>query len=234
MGWAGEKQFRWPPRQENELQLADWPLPYRRCYDVLLQTSVLVFDSLAQNYREKQLLLPEALKRYPGQAQEEMVTQAGSISQAQKAYFSASFMNIFNYDYGYLGPHKDRCLITTIRRLPFVKSELARDSEDVARKSFSASPTHTHRKRLWIWNDIAGVWKDIDAMLLEESSSLDLVLFVGEELESITQGWLPAVKHAVCEDPNLIEENQLGEGGCLSTALVLSSSDISEVVEKAR
>lgn len=86
--------------------------------------------------------------------------------------FQTSFVNIFNYDLGYLNSHRDRCLVTVI---------------------FSEKQEH-NRMRLWVkpaTSDQPMVfrsshpgrdgWLDVDTV----RDSHDLVVFTGEDMEQV-------------------------------------------------
>jgi hypothetical protein len=147
-------------------------------------------------------------------------------------YSKSSFMNLFNYSYGHLAPHRDRCLVTVVFTKPH-------DSHD------NTSDKHLH-KNLWCLEphlDQYNIknWTSID-ILSEKVGSSSVCLHVGEELSVLYDHKLLPALHCVQVDPTATEkppthEHRHGDThyrkhNRLSAALILSAADISAMVEE--
>ena len=92
------QRFRFPPIEENPAPLASWPSAYKESYDTLLDVATTtlhgVLHQIAQEHPQVEL-------------QKELL-------DAPVAEFSSSFVNLFNYEFGSLGIHRDRCLLTVV------------------------------------------------------------------------------------------------------------------------
>mmetsp|Transcript_11713 Transcript_11713/g.22352 ORF Transcript_11713/g.22352 Transcript_11713/m.22352 type:complete len:214 (+) Transcript_11713:353-994(+) len=161
--FRGVNQFRFPPFTEptgDSPGLRHWPFAYRRAVCVLLQSAVSCFSALAP-LQADMMASKEATR--------------DTCKNLTRRSFQTSFVNIFNYDLGYLNSHRDRCLVTVI---------------------FSEKQEH-NRMRLWVkpaTSDQPMVfrsshpgrdgWLDVDTV----RDSHDLVVFTGEDMEQVTEG----------------------------------------------
>jgi hypothetical protein len=150
-------------------------------------------------------------------------------------YSQSSFMNLFNYNNGHLGPHQDRCLVTVV-----YTQQLSPDH------SSRRSPLH---KNLWCLEpgqDETQVdsWTSIDKLVAVPDKQHSVCLHVGEEMSALYDYQLPAALHCVQANPTVPEKSMVepDAGGaeqqqhqCLnnrfSAALILSAADISAIVD---
>jgi hypothetical protein len=153
----------------------------------------------------------------------------------QLDYTQSSFMNLFNYDYGHLAPHRDRCLVTIVYT-----------HQRCAHIASSSESNHHQKKNLWCLQPggdekNAKSWTSIDDLVPPPTSTStqqhqqhSVCLHIGEELRALSNFQLPAALHCVQVDPT----TSCGSGSCstvhhnrLSAALILSASEISAIVE---
>jgi hypothetical protein len=92
--------------------------------------------------------------------------------------FSTSFFNLFNYQYGLLNVHKDRCLMTAIYTDPPPPTMLATE----------------RRSALWV-KASDGQWENVDDTL----NYGEIIFLVGEDMEDITG--VHAADHCIRVDP---------------------------------
>lgn len=164
--------------------------------------------------------------------------------QKELDFSQGSFMNLFNYHHGHLAPHVDRCLVTVVYTFQL-------NSETRSKKFTSSS----QRKNLWCHvpgqnvEDIKN-WASIDKLVTSPDDCDDdrqhsVCLHVGEELSTLSGGHLPAALHCVQCDPTsppVPIEHKAGSqrdiiaqtsafSNRLSAALILSSADVSALIE---
>lgn len=142
-------------------------------------------------------------------------------------YSESSFMNLFNYDYGHLAPHRDRCLVTVVYTQP---------------RRVELTGGKGKLKNLWCLQpgteeDTARNWQSIDQLVATPGNQHNVCLHVGEELSALCNYQVPAALHCVLVDPTQAVTsvpNSLKSQGDnrFSAALILSSNDISAIVEE--
>ena len=101
--------------------------------------------------------------------------------------FAGSFASIFNYDLGFLNPHKDRGLLTVIAGRP-------------------ASADLTNVVRLWGRAPGTAVWIPLDDRVPADC----VLVFAGDQLERLTG--VPAMVHACRVDPKAERISMLHRG----------------------
>lgn len=180
----------------------------------------------------------------------------------QLDYSQSSFMNLFNYQYGHLAPHRDRCLVTIVFTLPPHAQPPSRRDDACATPPRHSTIKNSSYKNLWCLapqqeensSDIHS-WTSIDALVAKPGSQHSVCLHVGEELRTLYNGQIPAALHCVQADPTTsatttapvtTEQQQKGKekvvqheqrlmlatNNRLSAALILSSAEISAIVEE--
>jgi len=142
-------------------------------------------------------------------------------------YSQSSFMNLFNYNYGLLAPHRDRCLVTVVytHTNPSVNTEPL--VSDEVKNLWCLKPGETE-------SEIKS-WQSIDSLVVSPERQHSVCLHVGEELSALCEHRLPAALHCVQVDPTRVEtptsHKTPNASNRLSAALILSSDDISAIVE---
>jgi hypothetical protein len=154
-----KQQFRFPWGNQPEFTLS-----YKVCFNFLCSLGVdLLREFIPDAPRIDQLPFPSLSEQIPFNCENSVLS------------YSSSFFNIFNYDYGSLNTHRDRCLLTLVWGF-----------SDVAAKN---------RTRLWCLSN--GDWVDLEEFVSRGS----LAVFVGEELELQSHGEFRAAPHCVRVDP---------------------------------
>jgi hypothetical protein len=215
--FTSDCKFRFPPILPEPIPLTQWPKLHQESYVQLLNIAVDVFGSICEETRANNIPYEILMS-----ADNEWKTREHR-NERHLDYFNSTFMNIFNYNYGYLGVHKDRCLVTVIytKRNPLQKKSL-----HVRRSHHKTSSTSSSV----VVEGESSAWLDLDATTSADS----VAIFVGEEMQQLTQGRYRAITHCVCEDP----KNPLENSGCSSLelnerrsiALVLSSDCITRAL----
>ena len=141
-------------------------------------------------------------------------------------YAESSFMNLFNYDYGHLGPHRDRCLVTVVYTYQ--------------PNSFNEKSVTDNAKKKNLWcltpgqeESTLGNWTSIDKLVIAPDMKNSVCLHVGEEMSALYDNHIHAAMHCVLPDPTKPPEYEK-EVICsnrLSAALILSAADISTIVD---
>mmetsp|Transcript_41463 Transcript_41463/g.130610 ORF Transcript_41463/g.130610 Transcript_41463/m.130610 type:complete len:226 (+) Transcript_41463:284-961(+) len=172
--WSLEKKFRYPPVVEHPPGLNEWRKEYRDCYDSLLGIAAPCFHRLCTD------LMHASDDKNPvdlGKLRRHFDLESSTLLTSPQSVFTTSFMNLFNYRWGFLGPHRDRCLVTVI----FTMTE------------------ERCSKRLWarrVSDGMQGEWFDVD----KHTDSSRVIVFAGEEMNKLTDGFIPAIEHSVGEE----------------------------------
>uniref|UniRef100_A0A7S3B0A2 Isopenicillin N synthase-like Fe(2+) 2OG dioxygenase domain-containing protein n=1 Tax=Haptolina ericina TaxID=156174 RepID=A0A7S3B0A2_9EUKA len=106
--------------------------------------------------------------------------------------YAASFASIFNFDQGFLNPHRDRGLLTLIYGRPCGSPHIR--------------PTDTVR----LWGcEPGGAWFALDACVPDDDH---LLVLAGEQLERLSDSVCPAITHACRVDPQAERISMLHHG----------------------
>jgi hypothetical protein len=213
--FSDAEKFRFPPQEG--LPFNKWPDLYKECYTTLEDIGRTCYWELLAELSELQ--------------RENKVSLDPMLDQTNLS-FDSSFMNIFNYKYGFLRPHRDRCLVTIIYR-QFRETPLG---TDVMRAKDTTQPAS---KILWSHDvnfsptEDTSNWMNVDNVLCAEENQV--CMFIGEEMSALCGHYLPANEHCVTENPALAYSavsNHSNASDRMSIALILSSPTVSSYMEK--
>jgi len=207
--------FRFPPPEGNPFTA--WPDMHRESYRCLIDVAKDCFKTLLLEHKES------------SNAEKKSRERADRILNLHKDldYSQSSFMNLFNYNYGLLAPHRDRCLVTVVytHTNPSVNTEPL--VSDEVKNLWCLKPGETE-------SEIKS-WQSIDSLVVSPERQHSVCLHVGEELSALCEHRLPAALHCVQVDPTRVEtptsHKTPNASNRLSAALILSSDDISAIVE---
>ena len=108
---------------ENPPGLQEWPIEYRSAFDEHLD---IAKDAFADILGELELSegLPEQLQGLRAAIIERRDSSPAFQNHALpvEGAFGTSFINFFNYQHGFLAPHRDRCLVTIVYTLIHVRT----------------------------------------------------------------------------------------------------------------
>lgn len=206
--FSASQTFRFPPQERMPFDA--WPAIYKESYVNLEKIAQKCYFDLCFELSQLQVIKDKS-------------SLSGDIT------FETSFMNIFNYKYGFLKPHRDRCLVTIIYRQfsnAVVGQEVVKEDDNVNPNtkilwSHDVSYTPTEDKAHWI---------NVDNMLCAEENQV--CVFIGEEMSTLCGNYLTANEHCVTENPNLPYIVRNGNpSDRMSLAFVLSSPAISTYIE---
>jgi hypothetical protein len=112
--WLTRAEFRFPPVVEKPPPVSAWPNEYRASFHTLMRLAVGAFadvlDELEVERKGRAERLPARLQAFRASLSPALQSSRGN----DIAPFDTSFVNFFNYKHGFLGPHRDRCLITVV------------------------------------------------------------------------------------------------------------------------
>lgn len=210
--FSSTKKFRFPP-QEGATAFDAWPENYRHSYFKLERIARDCYFGLLNELtglkNSKFRLDPCLLKK--------------------DTNFETSFMNIFNYQYGYLKPHRDRCLVTIVYR-QFIDSPVGPDVVD------GTDLTDPNTKILWSHDinvdrsDQRSRWINVDNALCSKKNQV--CMFIGEEMSALCGNFVSPNEHCVTENPNFpYTADSKNISNRMSLALVLSAPTISAYIE---
>ena len=115
--WSTRAEFRFPPVVEKPPPVSTWPHEYRVCFNTLMRLAVGAFadvlDELEDERKGRAERLPARLQAFRTSLSPALQSSRGN-AQGDITPFDTSFVNFFNYKHGFLGPHRDRCLITVV------------------------------------------------------------------------------------------------------------------------
>lgn len=151
-------------------------------------------------------------------------------------YSQSSFMNLFNYKYGHLAPHRDRCLVTVVYTHSRSSTQLLQshqpentdtdESTDMNASHETSDNNYNYKhskKNLWCLapeheDHPSNIhhWTSIDTLVAIPANQHSVCLHVGEELRALYHNQIPAALHCVQTNPTLPHEEQQrrpAEGG---------------------
>lgn len=212
--FSNTKRFRFPPQEGATFD--SWPQPYKDSYFQMESIARSCFSGLVSELDELgatgEVELDECLKR-------------------KDISFETSFMNIFNYKYGYLKPHRDRCLVTIVYR-QYLDAQMGQNEMTNAETDLPATKTLWSHDIDFTASENKCRWINVDNSLC--SAKNQACMFIGEEMSALCGHYLTANEHCVTENPNLPYCNTSGSQiNRMSLALVLSSPTISNYIEKS-
>ena len=124
---------------EKPPPVSAWPHEYRASFHALMRLAVGAFaDVLEELEHERQgraARLPARLQAFRASLSPALQSSRRN-AQGDIAPFDTSFVNFFNYKHGFLGPHRDRCLVTVVYT--------------VVHPYYPSTGTHMPEKRLWV------------------------------------------------------------------------------------
>lgn len=166
--------FRFPSvEEESTVYSAAAKTGFNVLYAIAAHTGAAIADEVRIHTGiEVDLVTEENTLALPAFAEGEDTPFTGAGSS--RAYIH-SFFNIFNYNHGTLNAHRDRCLVTAV---------------------YGSSSRSTQATHLWAQTNDQ-TWIDLD----ETVDSNHLVLFTGEDLQDMTDGYFSAILHACRVDP---------------------------------
>ena len=183
--FAASGQFRFPTDEVRDAAYPECGARYRDAFDELYTVGARCMKAISASDVGRRARLESRLEPFdapPG----ETVPFVGVASGEWP--FAGSFASIFNYDRGFLNPHKDRGLLTVIAGRP-------------------ASAGQANAVRLW--GQMPGTessWVPFDDRVPADC----VLIFAGEQLERLTG--LPAMLHACRVDPNAERISMLHHG----------------------
>uniref|UniRef100_A0A0G4HS21 TauD/TfdA-like domain-containing protein n=1 Tax=Chromera velia CCMP2878 TaxID=1169474 RepID=A0A0G4HS21_9ALVE len=259
--FLAEGSFRFPPVPtgfaERETRPV-YPSEYRTCFNALYRNGVQVLKAVLDEYQQetgKELALPQpdfSVVPFPesdgGREEEEDLLPFEKGLREQKDYqeesdipYARSFFNIFDYNFGTLNTHTDRCLVTLswghparqveegVTRLWARSTPSSRgDKEGFLRERCGKSNDHFHGQGV---RERENEWMDVQALVEKEAEGRGVAVFVGDALEEMTEGFVRAAPHCCRVDPHgerLEKTNENrdpgapSEGNRLSVAMIVS------------